>query len=315
MIKFLGIIIFSSSVFFQLHAKLEDHFKKVGVKPSNHKMENVDFIYMLNLDQRPEKFQNSLDQLLPYGINPYRFSAVNGWELSLDAILDVGVQFGPGMFDGFMATTYEYDHNGSIVKLDELIQHYGRTYYCYGTSRGCIGIALSHLSILQDAYDSGYETVWIMEDDIKVIRDPREVSKLIKLLDEEVGTTWDVLFTDLDVRGVNGDYVPSYGYAKRPDFHTNELDRFFDRPQIGEHFRKIGSRFGAHSMICRRSGMAKILDFMKEHHIYLPYDMDYCLPPQIEMYTVLDDVVGNIPNGLTDNAYPGYLEKKGESLE
>ncbi|MFI5334690.1 MAG: hypothetical protein ACHQT8_05960 [Chlamydiales bacterium] len=31
---------------------------------------------------------------------------------------------------------------------------------------------LSHLSILQDAFDSGYETIWVMEDDIEVVRNP-----------------------------------------------------------------------------------------------------------------------------------------------
>ncbi|MBS0626743.1 MAG: hypothetical protein JSS09_00850, partial [Verrucomicrobia bacterium] len=55
--------------FSQIQAKIEDHFKKVLGKTSISKMGDIDFIYMINLDQRPEKFQACLDLLLPYGIN------------------------------------------------------------------------------------------------------------------------------------------------------------------------------------------------------------------------------------------------------
>ena len=289
-----------------LDAKLEDHFKKAKDKSPIHKMENIDYIYMINLDQRPEKYQKSLDQLLPYGIHPYRFSAVNGWELSAETIDDIGVKYGPGMLGGFMGSCFLSDDRSPT---DVEVEYYGQTYFCHGTSRGCIGIVLSHLSVLQDAYDAGYETVWVMEDDIEIIKDPTVIPALIHRLDEEVGGDWDVFFTDLDIRGASGDYVPSYGYAKRPNFFTNDLTRFYDRPVVGEIFRKIGSRFGAHSVIYRRSGMKKILDFMKEHNVYLPYDMEFYLPPGIQMYSVLDDVVGNLPKGLSDNASPGYLNK------
>jgi GR25 family glycosyltransferase involved in LPS biosynthesis len=309
MAKNICLILLLTCMFSDGFTILEDHFKKIGVKPIYHKMDGVDFIYMINLDQRPEKFQMSQDQLLPYGINPYRFSAVNGWELSLETILDVGVQYGPGMLEGIVGTTFECDVNGVSFSVDEPIEYYGRTYFCHKTSKGCIGIALSHLSVLQDAYESGYETIWVMEDDIKVLQDPTVLTSLIEQLDLEIGKTWDVLFTDRDIKGANGLYVPSYGYASRPNFFTAKLERFYDRPNVGDHFRKIGSRFGAHSMIIRRSGIEKILEFMKDHHIFLPYDMEYYLPNNIQMYTVLDDVVGNLTNSLSDNGSPYYLEK------
>jgi GR25 family glycosyltransferase involved in LPS biosynthesis len=298
-----------SSAFSVGYADIEDHFKLVGPKKGNHSMENIDFIYMLNLDRRPEKFQMSLDQLLPYGINPYRFSGIYGWELPLETIIDIGVQFAPGMIEGIMGTTYTLDSDGNCVRIDEMIEEYGKTYFCHGTSKGCIGIALSHYSILQDAYDSGYETIWIMEDDIEVLRDPTVLSKLIEQLDSEVGKTWDVLFTDYDIRGPDGQYVPSYGHAVRPNFFATDLDCFYQRPNVGEHFRKIGSRFGAHSMIFRRSGIAKMLNFIKSHNMFLPYDLEYYLPRNMQLYTVLNDVVGNLVNGLTDNGDPKDKKK------
>jgi len=72
-----------------LQAGLQDHFKKAEGKSDIHKTRNIDFIYMINLDERPEKWQMSIAQLASYGIIPYRFSAVNGWELSLEDINDV----------------------------------------------------------------------------------------------------------------------------------------------------------------------------------------------------------------------------------
>lgn len=286
-----------------LSADIEQHLKKIHNKSDSHNIRNIDFIYMINLDQRPEKWKSSLDQLKNYGIHPYRFSAVNGWELSLEEINDVGLQFSPEMEGGFMATSYPVD--GNFNPSHELIQHYGQTYFCHCTSRGMIGIALSHISILQDAYDSGYETIWVMEDDIVVKKDPRLLSDLIDKLDQLVGKgNWDILFTDRDIRGGYGNYVYASYAAKRPDFVSpNDLSM---KLEISSDFRKIGARYGAHSMILRKSGIRKLLQFFKAHQIFLPYDLDYILPPGIKLFTVLDDVVGNLSNALSDNGSPGY---------
>ena len=89
-----------------LEASVEDHFKPALNKSGAHSIENIDFIYMINLDQRPEKFERCIQQLHPYGVYPYRFSAVNGWELTLEAIQDVGVKFSADMNGGFLATSY-----------------------------------------------------------------------------------------------------------------------------------------------------------------------------------------------------------------
>ena len=75
-----------------LSARLEDHFKRAPHKGKGHQIRNIDFIYMINLDRRPEKFESSLKQLQPYGMKPYPFSAVNGWELTLKDINDVGLK-------------------------------------------------------------------------------------------------------------------------------------------------------------------------------------------------------------------------------
>lgn len=292
-----------------LEAKLEDHFRKCPGKGTNHTIRNIDFIYLINLDERPEKLETSLAQLEPFGIHPYRFSAVNGWKLSLDVINDVGVKFSPEMQGGYWATSYL--PQGNFEPHHEVMYLYGRTYFCHCLARGTIGIALSHLSILQDAYDSGYETVWIMEDDIDVLRNPHVLSELVEKLDRKVGKEgWDVLWTDQDIRDNEGNYKPTWGHAWRPNFRPKNENQYMEKTYLDWDFRKIGARWGTTSMVFRRSGIEKVLNFIKQHQIYLPYDLDMILPDGIRLYTLVNDVVTNMAHAASDNGGPNYGPKK-----
>ena len=55
------------------------HLKPAEGKTGDHSIRNVYFIYMINLDARPEKYALARRYLEAYAITPYRFSAVNGW--------------------------------------------------------------------------------------------------------------------------------------------------------------------------------------------------------------------------------------------
>jgi GR25 family glycosyltransferase involved in LPS biosynthesis len=291
-----------------LFAELENHLKPATNKSISHQIKNIDFIYLINLDQRPEKLKSCLDQLSPYGIIPYRFSAVNGWELSLEVINDLGVKYEHWMTKGQKGTYYPLDGGGE--PKDEMIQVLGRTYFLQTTAPGSIGVILSHLSILQDALDSGYETIWVMEDDIEVIRDPHLLSDLIERLDRLVGKDrWDILFTDTDTKGQDGKYVPCVSHALRPNFSPKNPDGFAQKRSVSPDFMQIGARYGAYSMIVRRSGMKKLLNFFKHYHLFLPFDMDYTLPTGIQLYALKDDVISTQPQALTDNGKCNYKKK------
>ncbi len=288
-----------------ISGSIKDSFKPALKKSKQNSMPGIDFIYMINLDKRPEKFNQSLSQLSPYGIIPYRFSAVNGWDLSSKALNSLGITFMPWMTKGIMGTCYLPQNKGEYNH--ELIEKIGRNYYSHCLSRGAIGIVLSHLSILQDALDSGYKTIWVMEDDIEVFKDPNKLTTLLKKLDALVGKdNWDVLFTDPDTKRANGEYIPCNGYAKRPNFEPKYTERFAMRNDVSKDFRKVGARYGAYSMIIRKSGMKKILNFIKENGIFLPYDMEFYLPNNINLYTMRYDVVSTLTNALSDNGKPRY---------
>lgn len=270
-----------------------------------HAMPNIDFIYMINLDERPEKFALAENSLKSYGIYPYRFSAVNGWKLPNAVFNQIGVKFSKGMVPRkFMGTVYREKEAHNYMS-NEFIEEEGVSYFGLGMSRGAIGIVLSHLSVLQDAYNSGYETIWVMEDDIRILSNPCQISSLIKKL-YQVDPQWDILFTDIDTVNQNSDYVRCRALAMRPNFAIDPLSSFLERfYPVSKEFSRTGMRYGAYSMIVRCSGIEKILRFFKTYSVFLPYDMDFWLIPTMRMYHVNEDIISTIPNAPSDNYKPG----------
>ncbi len=292
-----------------IYSEIEDYLKKAHDKNGQHGIRNIDFIYLINLDERPEKYTYCMEQLSPYGITPYRFSGVNGWKLSVESINELGVKFGPWMQGGELGTFYTSQMG--LEPQYEIMGLVGRTYFGYRVYPGAIGIVLSHLSVLQDAYDSGYETIWIMEDDIEIIKDPHMLSDLIDRLDILVGDDgWDILFTDRDTKDREGKTVGCIDFGWRPNFSPSNPQRFREKENISGEFRRIGARYGAYSMVLRRSGIKKLLAFIKGHQVFLPIDMEYTLPNDIRLFTVLEDIVVTHFSAPSDNTSPGYEENQ-----
>lgn len=288
---------------------LQRHFRKAEHKSNEHKIDQIDYIYMINLDERPEKFALAAGELAIFGIFPYRFSAVNGWKLSTEAINQVGVKFTSSFNqEKFLGSIYR-EIDGQEYLGSELLRPNGETFFTLGMSRGAIGIVLSHLSILQDAYDSGYETIWVMEDDVEAVDNPRILSELIPKLDALVDD-WDLLFTDTDTKDRAGNHVPCRAVAARPNVEIEPLSAFFRRfYPVSDDFSRIGMRYGAYSMIVRRSGMEKILNYFKNYGIFIPYDMDIWLNSNLNMYSVTKDIISHRAGAPTDNSEPHYLKK------
>ncbi len=303
-------IVFFLAAFTAIHGDVEDHLRPVVEKTDASKMRNIDFIYMINLDGRPEKLKESLEALKPYDINPCRFAAVNGWQLPLETINDLGTRYESWMENdvGWWGTYYPLD--GDRTPVHEPIAKVDRIYFRHCMALGSIGCILSHLSVLQDAYDSGYETIWVMEDDIEIIQDPHLISDRIDELDQLVGENgWDILFTDRDTKNTDGEYVPTIYFSWRPNYTIPDSWRIPQQKEISENLRELGARYGSYSMILRRSGIRKILFFLKCHNLFLPYDLEYTQPNNMRLFTVLDDIVSTKPQAATDNGEPNYLKE------
>lgn len=302
-----SVFIVSFLPFFSCHGEFSSHLKKIEAKTTSiSQIRNIDFIYLINLDQRPEKKEDCLSQLAPYKIIPHRFSAICGWDLSAEALQELGVKFTSNMessewvLDAGNDLKSEFLNNSSI----------GKTVFSSSMTLGAIGCSLSHLSILEDAYQSGYETIWILEDDISIKKNPHLLSDYIDKLDLLIGKDgWDVLYTDTDVRDpyfetlspplirVENDFNSTsylkgdFSFFWRPDIDVSDHSRFRKRTSLNEDFIAIGSRSRTHSMVIRRSGMKKILDYEKKHHFFLPYDHEIATVPGIKLINLKQDLI------------------------
>ncbi len=285
--------------------QLDPFFRSCKDKNGSHAMRNIDFIYMINLDERPEKFELTSFGLQLFGIHPYRFSAVNGWKLPFSTLEEIGVKkFAIENPNFYMGSIFR-KINEREYQTYEFIQS-GKTYFSLGISRGAVGIVLSHLSVLKDAYDSKYQTIWVMEDDVEILSSPNEIPDLIEKLDL-IDPEWDILFTDPDTKDTLGRSVPCRALAFRPNFHIEPLSSFFTKfYSVSPEFSRTGMRYGAYSMVIRHSGMKKILDYYNSYGVFLPYDMDFWLIPNLKMYSVNKEIVSHRAGSLSDNGRPNY---------
>lgn len=260
------------------------------------RIKNIDCIFVINLDQRPEKLERVLSQLKSFNIAPNRLPAIYGWTLPNTVYEDVGLKWQPGM-----------NWNGSIF----LRQTESRpvTQPCEGSaifyprmSHGAVGTALSHLSVLQNAYDAHFQAVWVLEDDATIQKDPRSLSKYMEKLDQFAGCDgWDILYTD-DVTHFEP-FTP--GTIWRPDMPDIDFAPFYEYSAAGDDFYRIGGRCQAHSYIIRQSGIEKILDFAFHHGLYLPYDVEIAFVPEIRFFNLKHNVVygGTLANSDTIRRY------------
>lgn len=289
-------VLFFALFFIHCQAGITNHYRKLETKLGSSQIENVDHIYLINLDQRPERWSNCLTQLLPYGILPERFPGIYGWTLSPAELNGMALIFQPGMWTGpeyVMHFPLDGDGTPQWAYLSEAF--YGKGCFSGWTVKGTIGCSLSHLSVLNDAYHSGYETIWVMEDDIEVREDPRQLSYLIKELDSLVGHDgWDAFYTDYDALVVdpNKDLLSEIPiYYWRPDMPYRDIRFLAAHYNVGEHFTKVGSRIRQHSVIYSRHGIEKILNFYRIHGNFLPYDTEIALIPGIRLYTSRKNIV------------------------
>jgi predicted O-methyltransferase YrrM len=222
---------------------------------------------------------------------PYRFPAIYGRDLSLETLKEIALSYESGMGENKWAITLRNDGGLEYAFLGE--KTLGRPVFDESTTLGQLGCALSHLSILQDAYDSGHETIWVLEDDFKVEQDPHLISQRIKKLDALTQGMWDVLYTDR--QHVKKESLPpdACWWIWRPDQNLYDTKRFPERKEVSKDFIEVGSVSGTYSMIIRRSGMEKILNHFKNHRFYLAIDHEIAFPPEMKLYVMSETLVAH----------------------
>lgn len=260
---------------------IEKHLKKIERTKKPFQIPGIETIYLINLDKRPEKLARSLRQLNHYQIEPERFSAIYGWTISQEIFNDIGMKFLPPMdfkFDGQVFFRPASDQLDPGEPLNASC--YGKTCVHQTTSAGSLGGSLSHLSCLQDAFERDSETVWILEDDFTLEQDPRVLSEMLQSLDQLIGKeNWDILYTDDD------HHFNRYGdltIDPRPDRPPFRL--VVEHTSIGKNFIRIGGRHQLHSVLYRKSGIEKILNYIKTYGLFHTFDVEINFTPELKKY-------------------------------
>lgn len=216
----------------------------------------IDCIYVINLDERREKWAKMESKLSKHRLKGNRVSGVNGWKLSKTTLSELS---GP----------YEIKMNNG---------HYG-----------CL---LSHVSILFDAYARGFSKIWILEDDAEFIYKVSLIPLLINEL-EAIDPNWDILFTDQDFRDRKGGYIRSLATNPRPDQSIYEPSYYVQRSDVSARLMRIHSRYGTHSMILSQRGIEKMLHYFSHVYVWAPIDIDMHYIPGLKEYASKKDIVSN----------------------
>lgn len=241
---------------------MQNYFTKIDfVSGSN--LRFVNSIYVLNLAERKSKWETTCVQLKNYPITFNRFIGINGWNISEN-------------------------------QLKIFWQEQGYTPQTYPLVAGKIGCILSHLSIIQDGYDRGFNAIWILQDDIEVLGDLTKIDTYIQEMNQ-LDPDWGLLFTDLDMRQY---FDPTkllrvLSLGPRGDSAKYSLDWFLNRNNINDTFQEIRLRSGFHSVVISRKGMKLILDYFKNTQLLEPFDIEIHFIPELRKYGLRKSLVSN----------------------
>jgi hypothetical protein len=57
-------------------------------------------------------------------------------------------------------------------------------------------------------------------------------------------------------------------------------------------------RYGSYSVVIRRSGIKKILEYFEKYRIYLPYDLDLYQVPELKQISCTHEIVSHMSKGM-----------------
>jgi GR25 family glycosyltransferase involved in LPS biosynthesis len=145
---------------------------------------------------------------------------------------------------------------------------------------GMIGCLLSHVSIYKDAYERGFNTVWICEDDIKFTDDVKKLSGFVDELNS-IDPDWDILYTDYTQHGTG---MQAHRPGQSP---YRVLSQIVNQSKT---LVRMHGRHQTHSMIFSKKGIKKVLDYFTHIHLWTPIDIDIHYVPNIREYSVRKDI-------------------------
>lgn len=305
----------------------KDFLQSFPYTPPQIAIEGVGDLFIINLDKRPCKYLSCLSECARYGILPKRFPAIDGKALSHEYIENLGVILQPYMKKGPITLNPILQEKKKANFSDV-----GHPCFFYRLSAGGVGCYLSHITLAKHLLESCHPALWVLEDDFIFLKDPRHISQKIQQLTFLVGEeNWDILFTDDEhYFSAEGDYdfyrpdgvciledffienSESLLQSKRPESFSSDVLKLEKAhflkwsninkkgficskyPDLFPEFRRISGRFMIHSMILKRSGAEKILNFFSSRGMFLPYDDELAFIPGLKMYNLKNPITSHL---------------------
>lgn len=231
----------------------------------------IDCIYVINLEERPERWMRTAQFFKKYNISLNRVNAIDGRQISKE-------------LHDLLAFPYPRRLRG-----------------------GQLGCLLSHLSVLNDAIQREYDLIWVLEDDVEILDDPRQIPKLVVDL-FSIDPDWDILYTDVDFRDTTNGYIRSVDMDIRPCQKAESREFYAERIPVSDDIMQIRSRFGTYSMIISKKGAVKIFEYFTARPLWTAIDIDIHYIPEIREYSLRRDLVSNIRGSPSDTFYDSIDE-------
>lgn len=219
----------------------------------------IDCIYIINLQERKDKWTRVNALFNKKGLHPNRVNAMNGMNLSYKTYRELS---GPYPF-----RVYASDY----------------------------GWLLSFLSVLKDAYQREFECIWVCQDSVHFYGESKCIPLLLETLNEH-DPNWDIFYTDCGPRIVSDGILAhkrSFAYDPRPGEKLKPFSYYLEQLRVNDDIVHIRQRVGMHSTILSRKGIKKILDYFTHVFVWSPLEINIHYIPGIREYSATRDIVSN----------------------
>ena len=242
---------------YRSETEIVKHLRPIEISEHKSGIDLIDCIYVINLDIKPDRWKYAEHVFNKHGIKINRVNAVNGWLLSESTKKEIC----------------------------------GPYPVCRGPRAGGLGCLLSHLSALKDSLQRGYNCIWICEDDVEFIRDPKSIPHLLSKLNN-IDPNWDIFYTDLTHKTEMG-YILPFFVDPRPDQEIFPLSYYQENFLASDDIMRIRARHGTHSMVFSARGIQKVLEYYSHVYFWGAYDIDIHYIPGLRQYCPVLDIAVN----------------------
>lgn len=235
----------------------------VNVYTMDSGLRSIDCIYVINLNSRPDKWERTSKLFAENDLRINRVQATDGWRLDHEVMEELSGPY--------------------PVRLQA--REYGRL--------------LSYLRAMKDAFERGFECIWICEDTVEFFDDVQKISSLIDQL-SAFDPNWHVFYPDVGPRYQEGERVfrqLSVPYDPRPDEELESEEYYAKKFRVSDDIMKIRGRAPFNSLLISKRGIQKILHYFAHVFLWSPIDVNLHTIPNMRQYAVKTDIVSRWVDG------------------